>query len=60
VFEVAAQLSVGLVETAVAAFEGEGFDGVPGVGHTTVAAVVKDQTGPEVEVPQSFLATIFQ
>ena len=32
VFEVAAQLSVGLVDTPVAPSEGEGLDGVPGVG----------------------------
>jgi hypothetical protein len=32
VFEVAAQLNVGLVETPVTPFEGDGLEGVPGVG----------------------------
>jgi len=55
VFEVAAQLNVVLIETAVAPSEGDGLEGTPGVGH-----VVKDQTDPEVEFPQLFFATILQ
>jgi hypothetical protein len=56
VFEVADQPSVGLVETSVTPFEGEGPEGVPGVGQ---GAVVKLQTGLAV-LPQIFFATIFQ
>jgi len=55
VFEVPAQLNVRLVETPVVPLEGDGLEGVPGVGH-----VVKDQIGPEVVLPQLFLAIIFQ
>ena len=53
------QPSVGLVETPVAPFEGEGPEGVPGV-EQGATPVVKLQTDPEVEFPQLFLATIFQ
>jgi len=59
VFEEAAQLSVGLVEIPVAPLEGEGPEGVPGVGQGA-EPVVKLQTDPEVEFPQLFLATTFQ
>jgi hypothetical protein len=59
VFAQAAQLKVGLVEAPVEPFIGEGLEGVPGVGHGS-ASVVNDHTGPEVEFPQVFLATIFQ
>ena len=55
----AAQVSVGLVETPAAPFEGEGLEGVPGVGQGA-DPVVKLHTGPGVELLQSFLATIFQ
>ena len=52
----AAQLNVGLVRTLVAVFAGDGLDGFPGVGQT----VVKLQIGPDVELPQLFLAMTFQ
>jgi hypothetical protein len=42
----------------VAPLEGVGVDGVPGVVQT--GEVVKLHTGPEVELPQVFFATIFQ
>ncbi len=50
------QLRVGLVETPVELFDGEGLDGVPGIAQ----AVVKLQTGPGAVSPQSFLAVILQ
>ena len=53
------QLRVGLVEIPVAPFEGEGFDGVPGVVQGA-EPVVKLRTDPEIELPQLFFATIFQ
>ena len=55
----AAQLRVGAIDTPVAAFAGEGAEGVPGVAQGA-APVVKLQTDPEVELPQLFLATTFQ
>ena len=45
----AAQLNVGLVNTPVAPFDGEGFDGLPGVGQDT----------PEgFAFPESFTLTV--
>ena len=58
-FEEAPQVNVGLVETPVAPLEGEGPEGVPGVGQGA-GPVVKYHTDPEVEFPQLFLATTFQ
>jgi hypothetical protein len=48
------QLSVGVSETPVAPFEGEGFEGIPGT-----ANVVNDQVA-ELVLPAPFLATTSQ
>ena len=41
--ELAPQLNVRLVDTSVAPLDGDGFDGVPGAGHTIVTVMGLDQ-----------------
>ena len=53
------QLRIGLVEIPVEPLDGVGPDGVAGVAQGA-EPVVKFHTGPEVELPQLFFATIFQ
>ena len=50
------QVNVGFVDIPAAPSNGDEMEGAPGVPQ----AVVKLQTDPGVELPQLFLATIFQ